>query len=398
MATEDYPDPTTARRHIGDKRFRIYYNNRENLMIVHCKVFAPKNRVMVLPYTERDDKGAKVGKLIFPYGVFDGYWCSPELHEAEKYGYKILKVYDYITYQHKQKYFKDYANYTWEQRHLAAAAGDDGMKTVWKLFGNGLYGKLAQRNPRGGHFSPIIPTLPNDARIRPIIHTAVDGTKWYAVQESGKDESINSFPCISAFITCYTRLKLLEYLKRHEETVIYCDTDSIKVPWSDAPEIASNELGGVKLECSDDPEKTQCGWYCFLKPKLYGKVPKSFIDLPVDYDFITPIKGMQPRLMSTKIDKWKIKGVGKYDFGYFDLEDMVFRVTFQKPYRFKESVRRGLTQNEWVTLNKELSLLDDKRDWFGRDSRPIRLVYPSEKEKIDKPLLSNSDNIVSGKQ
>lgn len=372
MADEYYPDPTTAKHHKGDKRFKIYYRDRQNLMIVHCKVFAPKNRVMVLPYNERNEKGEKVGKLIFPHGTFEGHWCSPELHKAEEYGYKILKVYDYITYSRKDKCFEDYANFTWEQRHLAAARGDDGMKTVWKLFGNGLYGKLAQRNPKGGHFLPVVPVL-TGSHVRPIVHTTIDGTDWYVVQASGTEESINSFPCVSAFITCYTRLKLLEYLKRHEKTVIYCDTDSIKIPWDDTPEAASNELGGVKLECSDDPEKNQCGWYCFLKPKLYGRIPKSFVDLPPNYDFITPIKGLSPRIMSTDTDKWKIKGVGRYDFGYFDLEDMVFRATFRKPNRFKESVRRGLTQNEWITMGKELTILDDKRTWKGQNSEPLKI-------------------------
>jgi len=385
MANEYYPDPMTAKIHHGSKRFKIYYKDRENLMIVHCKVFAPKSRVMVLPFNERDANGEKIGKLMFPCGVFEGYWCSPELHKAEEYGYKILEVYEYITYSRKEKYFEGYASYTWDQRHLAAESGDDGMKTVWKLFGNGLYGKLAQRNPKGGHFLPIAPVL-EGKHLRPIIHTTVDGTMWYVVQASGEVESKNSFPCLSAFITCYTRLKLLEYLKRHEDTVIYCDTDSIKVPWDDVDEINSKELGGVKLECSEDPEKNQCGWYCFLKPKLYGRVPKSFIDLPPNYDFITPIKGLTPRVMSTDTDKWKIKGVGRYEFGYFDLEDMVFRATFRKPNRFKESVRRGLTQNEWITMGKELTILDDKRVWKGRNSEPIRITLKGNKG-INKPLL-----------
>ena len=373
MADKYYPDPMSARFHGGKKGFRKYYNNPENLMIIHCKVFAPKSRVMVLPHNERDENGEKVGKLIFPYGTFEGYWCSPELHKAEEYGYKILEVYGYITYSRKEKFFESYAKFTWEQRHLAAERGDDGMKTVWKLFGNGLYGKLAQRNPVGGSFSMIPPILTGDHHVRPMIHTASNGTKWYSVQSSRMVDSKNSFPCISSFITCYTRLKLLEYLKRHEDTVVYCDTDSIKIPWNDADEVSSKELGGVKLECSEDPDKSQCGVYCFLKPKLYGRIPKSFLDLPPDYDFITPIKGFQPHVMYYAIDKWKIKGVNKYEFGFFDFEDMVFRSTSRKPNRFKESIRRGLTQNEWTVQNKELTIIDDKRFWKGRDSDPIKL-------------------------
>jgi hypothetical protein len=320
---------------------------------------------MVLPYREKE-----TGKLLFPWGKFSGWWCSPELREAEKYGYKILKVHKYIYYSGSDRFFRDYANYTWEQRQIAAQNGDNGMKSVWKLFGNGLYGKLAQRNPVGGHFSTE--AIFGEGRDKPFIHTAADGKKWYSIQSSKKVWSVNSFPCISAFITCYTRLKLLEYLKRHEEDIIYCDTDSIKIPWSSKQEPSSQELGGVKYE------EDNSGWFCFLKPKLYGRVPKSFIDLPPNYDFITPIKGVQPHIINPEKDKWKIKGIGKYEFAFFDFDTMEFHATFQKPNRFKESVRRGLTRNEWVGLNKSLTLLDDKRLWLGRDSDPLKITVKNE--------------------
>lgn len=364
MADGWYPKPDSAQRCKNTKGFRRHYNDKGNLIIAHCTVFAPKRRVMVLPYRQE-----KTGKLLFPYGKFTGWWCTPELHEAEKYGYKILKVHEYILYRVKGKYLEDYANFTWEQRHMAADRGDDGMKTVWKLFGNGLYGKLAQRNPVGGHFSPDVP-FPSDGDC-PIVHTAADGKKWYSVQSSEKVWSANSFPCVSAFITCYTRLKLLEYLKRHESNVIYCDTDCIKVPWDGEGEIGSSDLGGVKFE------RDQSGWYCFLKPKLYGRVPKSFIDLPPNYNFITPILGFQPHLMNPQKDKWKIKGIGRYKFAFFDFDTMEFHATYEKPNRFKESVRRGLTRNEWVTLNKTLSIIDDKRIWKGCDSEPLIIEEPN---------------------
>lgn len=360
MADEYYPKPDTAQFVAYDKHFRHYYNSLNFPMIVNCTVFAPKSRVMVLPYRDPESK-----KLIFPWGKFTGSWCSPELHEAEKYGYKILKVHNYIFYRKQYKYFEDYARYTWEQRHIAINNNNIGMKTVWKLFGNGLYGKMAQRNPVGGHFSPEVPIV--EVGDRPITYISHSGVPWYSVQSSAKEESINSFPCISAFITCYTRLKLLKYLKRHEEDVIYTDTDCIKIPWDSAPEKGSSELGDVKYE------RDESGQYCFLKPKLYGKVPKSFINLPPNYNFITPIPGQHPFPMSADKDKWKIKGVGRYDFGYFDFDTMEFHASYQKPYRFKESIRRGLKMNEWTTHSKTLTLLDDKRVWKGKNSEPLKL-------------------------
>jgi hypothetical protein len=362
MATEDYPKPDTAQRYPGNKGFRHYYDAREHLMLIDCKVFAPKSRVMVLPYRDKD-----TGKLIFPSGVFRGSWCSPELKKAEEYGYKILKVYSYIIYRQKHKYFSGYARYTWDQRRIYADQGNEGMKTVWKLMGNGLYGKLAQFNPRGGGFSTT--PQPLQEGDRPIIYIAKNGQEWFMNDSTDKEESINSFPCVSAFITCYTRLKLLEYLKRHEDTVVYCDTDSVKILWDGEQEVSSSELGGVKYE------EENSGWFCFLKPKLYGRIPKSFADVPDSYDFLHPMSHMTYLPIEEPDKRWKIKGVGKYKWCYFNLARMVFKAEFTKPHRFKESIRRKLTRNEWAVCQKELNILDDKRTWLGKDSDPLTLKW-----------------------
>jgi hypothetical protein len=320
---------------------------------------------MVLPYRDPLTK-----KLIFPWGKFTGWWCSPELHEAEKYGYKILKVHEYIIYRVKKKYFETYAMFTWNNRLQADREGNNGMKTVWKLFGNGLYGKMAQQNPVGGNFSTEQQLV--QAGDLPLHYVSSDGQDWFINASTEKEESMNSFPCVSAFITCYTRLKLLSYLKRHEKTVIYCDTDSLKIPWGDEPEKSSKELGGVKLECDQDIEKSQCGWFIFLKPKLYGRIPKSFTDIPDNYDFIAPIPFNHLEILSTD-QKWKIKGVGIYNWAYFNLDTLQFRAEYKKPHRFKESIRRKLTRNEWETHQKVLTLLDNKRKWLHKDSDPLKL-------------------------
>jgi hypothetical protein len=106
--------------------------------------------------------------------------------------------------------------------------------------------------------------------------------------------------------------------------------------------------------------------------------------LPPNYDFQTPIK-ITHLYFNPEEDKWKIKGVGRYKYIYFDFTDMTLHTAFEKPNRFKESVRRGLTRNEWTELNKELTLLDDKRDWHGKDSDPRRI-------KEDKTILTQDDN------
>lgn len=371
MADEYYPKPDTARMHDGDEDFKYYFRNRNKLMIVHCEVTAPKRRVMVLPYVKRDKDGEKEGKLLFPYGRFSGKWCSPELHAAIKYGYKITKVFSYITYGHKERYLQDYANYTWDNRHAADAAGNGGMKQVWKLMGNGLYGKFAQQNPLGGKYSeePLMVT----EGCTPIMSRDGFGRLWYRLTDTDKVDAKCTFPCVSAFITCYTRLKLLEYLKRHEKDVIYCDTDCIKIPFDGAQEESSRELGGVKFE------EDLTGEYVFLKPKLYGCAPASFDDIPRSYPFLEPLKGKTFLQVDNDADNWRIKGVGKYDLGYFNLEELYFHADYRKPNRFKESVARGLVINEWTDQEKDLDLIDDKRHWLNKDSEPL---YIDERKDI----------------
>jgi hypothetical protein len=192
------------------------------------------------------------------------------------------------------------------------------------------------------------------------------GRKIFFYTSPSVEEAAHSFPVISALITAYARLKLLKYLKRHEKTVAYTDTDSIKYAAGDKIEKASGKLGDVKFE------EKESGWKCFLKPKMYGGAD-AFKGYPDAYDFM-PHEGVDDAgLREVELEGWKIKGMTRIDYAYYNPNTMEIIGTSRRPTRFRESVKRGMVPNDWAQYTKVMTVIDDKRKWIGRDSEPLEI-------------------------
>lgn len=377
MRDEWYPVPDRMTVYNGkntQRAFEKYFYKpgvKHNLMIVHCSVKAPKSRVMVLPY-RKYEKGAnpndindKRYKLVFPWGEFSGWWTSVELRAALRYGYEITEVKEFLLYHTPAKLFAGYADYCYSNRLNAKHAGNTDFDAIWKLMGNGLYGKFIQKNPIGGGYSEVHPLFKSGQRV---FETTWKGKKVFIETTRESEYAISAFPCIGAFITSYARLKLLEYLKRHESTVCYCDTDSVKYPISEWPEESSDEeLGKVKYE----PKNS--GDYIFISPKFYGKIQDDFNDVSlIDYDFNTPKKKM---IMIDKEHlsdhKWVIKGLGKPLGIILDCNRLTAIGITNIPRRFRSAMRAGVAANAWRDVTREMSMQDTKREWSGKDSMPL---------------------------
>jgi hypothetical protein len=336
--------------------FEHYFHGKgikPNLMIVHCRVKAPKSRVMVLPYRDPVND-----KLIFPWGEFSGWWTSPELKVALEYGYTIEKVYEYILYRKPMKFLAQYAEFCYSNRMIAKEAGDEGLSTIWKLMGNGLYGKFGQRNDVSSGFAATAPLGQEGQNIMPV---SAYGKDMFVISGIEKKDSGTSFPCVSAFITSYARLKILKYLKAHEDDVCYCDTDSVKYPDFDLDSDPKSERHGTSKELGDmkfEPEHS--GLYLFLKPKLYGSVPTEGLNVFDDYDWLTPMDIH----LTIPGNGWKIKGLGtKCADLEIDLNKMSLTGTTRRPSKLKDSLRRRKLPNVWTDMEKKMSIIDDKRVW-----------------------------------
>jgi hypothetical protein len=334
MENEYIPDPCTYRFYQDPKNWEKDFNNPSYMGIYHVKVSALKQKIMCLPYIDTETK-----KLIFPWGTFSGYWTDIELKEALKNGYEIQECYDYVIYTQQHKMFSEYAKYIWSERQRYKKEGNRGMDLLIKKLGNALFGKFVQKNKGGyaGKLDDYTGILPENISI----YTR-DGVEYISISDNAFEESDHSFPVIGVFITSYARLKLYRKMKQHENSLVYCDTDSVKY-LNDNIDIETKEnkdLGAWGFEYEKE--------LSFFRPKMYGSE--------------------------------KIKGVPKRASVYSILNDRSVHAVYEKPIRWKESIRRHETPNKWVLVDKELSFDDDKRIWF--DDNTSDPLYINEEERV----------------
>jgi len=310
------------------KRWRRYLT--DYLGIWNIKVKTPDNIYLpILPVRMG-------GKLKFPKGIFEGVWTSVEINEAVKQGYEILEVYNFIYYSRSKPYFNEYAKFIWSKRQEYKKAGNKGMDIMVKKLGNTLYGKFAQRNGNEffGRLSDYKKTLPDKVKF-----IEYHGETWVHITGEATPAKFE-FPVISAFITSYARLKLHSAMLANANSLIYVDTDSLKLKLPAADIAIGKELGEWALEVDGDIIE-------YHRPKLYGDKRKG---VPKRAELVK---------RTNKLEVWK----------------------YTKPLRYREAIRRGLTPNVWIEVYKELTFADDKRDWTGNKSQP--LLYDKDSEYND---------------
>jgi hypothetical protein len=179
------------------------------------------------------------------------------------------------------------------------------------------------------------------------------GDIFICSKKDGLHIPIFIMPILSSYTTSLGRLKLWDSMNKHDESIIYADTDSIfslKQHWSD-----SDELGELKLEYAAEKG-------IFIKPKFY-RIPDK--------------------------DTIKIKGLGKRPDG--DLFDSILRgdaVQYDKFSRYKESLTRNIPFSSIIDTEKKFTLEDTKRSWHHRFS-PFKMEISEPLTLIDG--ISESD-------
>ena len=326
MRDNVFPDPNSARFYKKPKELP-----KDVLYIADVEVYVPKQYIGVLPILNPNN-----GKLIFPTGTFRGHFASPELNYAVKEcGVKIIKIHSVMTYKAKL-YFKDYANFIWKKRKEYKDKHNKGMDILIKYLGNVLYGGFGQKNKTSyfGKLEDFDSLLITDNKIRPSI-TTINGIKYITVTGSGGEDSKHTFPCIPVFITSYARLVLLIALRANADILIYTDTDSMKLRNVARGVIIGDGLGewgyeGVEINVP------------VYKSKMYGD---------------------------------KCKGVPKKaKLVWNDKTRKIY--VYEKPNKMRESFRRGLMPAKWKEVIKEVSKIDDKREWIDEKiSLPLSLPF-----------------------
>ena len=201
-------------------------------------------------------------KLLF------GTWCLHEIYEALSKGYVIHKIYELIYYERKMKIFEKYVAkfYTLKTQYSGISKENDEinvkkelsekllkdfgiyvkpcdipskknevMRYVMKLILNSLWGKLCQ-NPNKvsvyfvNDYEELMHHIENK-ECNSVYFDILDCNTARVVCNRKEEHNykVNKV-CVSigSYITCYSRLKLLEYInKLPEKSVLYYDTDSI---------------------------------------------------------------------------------------------------------------------------------------------------------------------------
>lgn len=300
VMTKEYPNP-----YIVEKKF-----NLNAYGLTHARVEV-KRHIPVLPYR------TKTGKLIYPEGRFSGWWTNDELRYSQA---KILKVYDSYTFPVVCYSFKDFITSFYDKRRRTK---DELLNMTYKISMNSLYGKFGQGREKTNVIS-LANYVKNKRKLKSD-NIAIYGN--IVIYSTLDRYPINTNMLWAIYTTSFARIylhKYLELVNTNGGRLLYCDTDSIFYKADKAIIGCGDTLGGFKSE----------GIYKGIEVKL----PKLY------------------RLIGVK-DKIKAKGVPKKS------QDIFFdkgEVSFQKPIKFKESLRRNLTANMWVKHTKTNNYTYDK--------------------------------------
>jgi hypothetical protein len=199
-------------------------------------------------------------RLEFPVGEFRTQLTTEEIRYGLEHNL-IVHIYSYVWYE-ASFYFKDYIDYYYNERLKSGDKGDEILKYLYKIFQNALYGKFGQKNE---HWEKIgncdineVYEMIVDIEGKPTLTKCFGGGVFKKTKmPTGENESLYSFPAVSAHVTANARMLLWEYMKIAQK-VYYCDTDSLMTNKEgydrlmNAGFIDKNKLGWLKLEKQTD--------------------------------------------------------------------------------------------------------------------------------------------------
>jgi hypothetical protein len=231
------------------------------------------------------------GKSVFTYGIFKISICQPEIDFVKKYG-KIIQIHELNVYE-ANNIFNDFVDFFYSLKKEYSKKGNKIDTEISKLFLNNQYGKWGQKDieyelvKRDSKFfnenreilmlmferkEKLI--LDNDicylGTIMNIAEVYIIDKRVYALKKTNKN-SLESFVAISSFITSYSRMLLIKYLKiAKRDNVYYCDTDSLFMNKKGYENLLNNDLvDNFKLGYLKNEGLVKASFYA---PKFYDYV------------------------------------------------------------------------------------------------------------------------------
>lgn len=246
VSTKEFPDPRSGHYNTKISLYALQHHEGVCFARVHIPTHHHKG---CLPYRLK-------GRLVFPVGTIEGYWCFPELRNALKEGATILALGEGVVYTKTQTFFKEYILDTFQER-LHYQHEHNPLEKMSKLFMNSLYGKW------GFNYRESSQVIKPEELTKQLLSKAVhiQPYKHFMVVQTydESDPPAYAFPIWAAYTTCYARLHMWGYIK--ERDVCYMDTDSLFID-QNISFSTSEHLGALKLEYT-----TQHA--LFIRPKFY---------------------------------------------------------------------------------------------------------------------------------
>ncbi|MCW7072256.1 MAG: hypothetical protein OCU12_08050 [Methanophagales archaeon] len=319
------PDPTSYMRGKGKTdTFNQLFGSKD--MIIECTVEVPYQHVPPLPYRENN-------KLIFPYGRLTGTWCSPELEYAVKEcGCKIVKVGKWMAYDDQTTDLKSYMERWYNERLKWRKSGNKAMETLSKYFLNSLTGKFGEhvRDDQVVNIEDLDMTKEELDQLGKVEYFENQYGVFLHLKAQEFDSTDHTFPVIIAFITSYARIHLHKAIRTVGNDVVYCDTDSVHVLSRSVKRFEDNNWISDRKEDLGAWSNEGRHIFPYYRPKFYGNRLKGI--------------NLNRATLVEETDEHKV-------------------YTFEKPNKFRESIRRGLTVNKWEMHEKMVSKEDTKRSW-----------------------------------
>lgn len=252
------------------------------------------------------------GKFVFPVGRFKGKWTSEELKLALSKGYKIIKCRGLI-FPRRARYFSKFIDRLYELRLKSKKGSVQDITS--KLIMNSLYGRLGLNPDKEKICFELKPGVKEFATLRAGRRNIILFT------EPTKLTSFRNV-ALAAFVTSYARIHLYKLMDEVQDTLYYCDTDSI---FTTRQMPTGTALGELKLEAKHKNA-------VFLLPKTYS------------------LEGLVRKLKMKGFEKKKTENFTHEDFkNYFD--GTLKQLKAESPPKFA-TFKTALRQGKIVAMTK----------------------------------------------
>ena len=322
MAENDFPvgNPVSCNN---------YVYNKKDTGFVKIKVTIPELFVPPLPVKSKN-------LLQFPIGKIVGWYPIPFMEVLNSLNIKF-SIQEAILFN-KRMIFKDYVNELYKVR---MENKNNSLNYITKIMLNSTYGKFAQNVLRQEF-------IQNPKNVIGLTNFDLDLNLFFRLKSV---DAVYILPAISAYVTAYAQIKIFKVMNLLQESLYYCDTDSIITTTKIN---TSSKLGELKLEHTIKKA-------IFLTQKVY-----AYIDDKGKYYY-------------------KAKGYSKdfcNELKYSDFENALLKndlSAFSQEYKalwgLRESLKRRNTPLVFDYKKKSIINLETKRRFVENFlTKPLQLV------------------------